>query len=441
MHRIGSRRALAAVLLLVSVTIGVVALQPAAAGAATSTAGMFRAVAPVRLLDTTHGVGAAQAAVGPGRSIAVQMTGRGGVPASGVSSVVVNVMVYQPSAAGYITVWGGGTRPGVSSLSFVRGQRVPNLVVAPVDANGRVWFYNGSSGTVQLFGDASGYLLSSALPAFSTSHYVRNITGASSDYDAMHSMGAADAAAGSSLVLLDIGAQLNDKTGVALSVTDVKITYPQLVHAVQGYLDGFGAGAGATVAVGTNNGANDWMNYTAQQRGADWADKVIDLLNPGTGVSVVGANDIEGAFFSTEAQAQDWENAYLGATSRNLVFNGSADGCPTTLGSTGHTCAFGWMQADYYALAGGGNSARIHALPQIYNDAMALQWANIDATGGKAVKFAGALTEYGTCPTGSSAGCNGFASVQPLQGWASLKAALGRIGVLPAAAVTDLRVN
>ena len=36
--------------------------------------------------------------------------------------------------------------PLASNLNFVAGQTIPNLVVAPVGADGKVDFYNGSSG-------------------------------------------------------------------------------------------------------------------------------------------------------------------------------------------------------------------------------------------------------------------------------------------------------
>ena len=91
------------------------------------------------------------------------MDGHGGVPASGVSAVVLNVTVTQPKAAGYITVYpDGATRPLASNLNFVAGQTVPNLVVAPVGADGKVDLYNGSSGTVELVADVSGYFSNGA---------------------------------------------------------------------------------------------------------------------------------------------------------------------------------------------------------------------------------------------------------------------------------------
>ena len=87
------------------------------------------------------------------------MLGHGGVPASGVGAVVLNVTVTQPTAPGILIVYPDGvTRPNSSNLNFVAGQTVPNLVIAPVGANGKVDFYN-SAGTVQMIADVSGWFL------------------------------------------------------------------------------------------------------------------------------------------------------------------------------------------------------------------------------------------------------------------------------------------
>src|SRR5665648_930935 len=130
---------------------------------APSVPGGFTSLAPIRLLDTRTGVGAPKAPVAAGGTVALQVTGRGGVPASGVSAVVLNVTVTAPTSAGYLTVYADGTtRPGVSNLNFVADQSVPNLVIARVGAGGRVALFNGSPGTVQLIADVSGYYVAGA---------------------------------------------------------------------------------------------------------------------------------------------------------------------------------------------------------------------------------------------------------------------------------------
>src|SRR5665648_528022 len=146
------------------VVVGVLAgVAPMIASAAVNTPGSYTPLSPSRLLDTRTGVGAPKAPVGPGGTAHLQVTGRGGVPASGVSAVVLNVTVTAPTRAGYLTVYGDGTaRPVVSNLNFVPAQTVPNLVIAPVGANGKVALYNGSAGTVQLIADVSGYYRSEA---------------------------------------------------------------------------------------------------------------------------------------------------------------------------------------------------------------------------------------------------------------------------------------
>ena len=85
------------------------------------------------------------------------VVGRGGVPASGVGAVVVNLTVTQPSAPGFITAYPTGTeRPNASSLNFIPGQTVPNLVVAKVGQNGQISLFN-SAGATHLVADIVGY--------------------------------------------------------------------------------------------------------------------------------------------------------------------------------------------------------------------------------------------------------------------------------------------
>ncbi|TPG19331.1 M6 family metalloprotease domain-containing protein [Pedococcus bigeumensis] len=117
----------------------------------------FTGLTPARLLDTRSGVGAPKAAVAAGGTVSLKVAGLGGVPATGVGAVVLNVTVAQPSAAGFVTVWPAGEgRPVTSNLNFVKAQTVPNLVVVKVGAGGFVDLYN-SSGSTQLIADVMGW--------------------------------------------------------------------------------------------------------------------------------------------------------------------------------------------------------------------------------------------------------------------------------------------
>ena len=122
--------------------------------------GAFASLAPARVLDTRDGTGAARTPVAPLGSIAVQITGRGGVPTTGVAAVALNITATAPTQAGYITAYAnGGTQPTASNLNFTAGQTIPNLVIVPVGADGRIRLFNGSGGTVNLIADVAGYFI------------------------------------------------------------------------------------------------------------------------------------------------------------------------------------------------------------------------------------------------------------------------------------------
>ncbi|GAA3320475.1 RHS repeat-associated core domain-containing protein [Arthrobacter ramosus] len=132
-------------------------------GAAVTAPGAFSAQAPFRQLDTRNGTGGIHGTVGPGQTIRVKVTGQGGIPATGVSAVAMNITVTNPSSFGAITAYAGGTNnPGTSNLNYATGQTVANFAVTPVGADGTIAFTNNSSGTVDLLADTSGYYLGGA---------------------------------------------------------------------------------------------------------------------------------------------------------------------------------------------------------------------------------------------------------------------------------------
>lgn len=124
--------------------------------------GTFHSLTPARILDTRDGTGEVSGPVAPATAVDVQVTGRGGVPASGVGAVVLNVTATQPTAAGFLTLFPSGSPlPPASNLNFVPGQSVPNLVVVRVGANGRVGMYNSSGHTHVIF-DVAGWFAGTA---------------------------------------------------------------------------------------------------------------------------------------------------------------------------------------------------------------------------------------------------------------------------------------
>lgn len=136
-------------------------------GPAMITPGSFFVPAPpARLLDTRNGVGHAGRAV-DGSSFEVQVAGRGGVPASGVTAVVLNVTVTGPAAPGFLTVFPGGSPlPATSSLNYRAGATVAGAVTAQVGADGTVAFA-AAGGAPHVIADVVGWYTVSQLNATS----------------------------------------------------------------------------------------------------------------------------------------------------------------------------------------------------------------------------------------------------------------------------------
>jgi len=119
--------------------------------------GTYTPLTPARILDTRNGTGGLPGAIGPGATVDVQVTGRGGVPTTGVSAVAMNVTVTQPTGAGYLTMFPSGTtRPLAANLNFTPGKTVPNLVVVKLGAGGKVSMFN-SSGSTHVIYDVAGW--------------------------------------------------------------------------------------------------------------------------------------------------------------------------------------------------------------------------------------------------------------------------------------------
>lgn len=64
-----------------------------------------------------------------------------------------------PQTAGYVTVWPSGiARTNTSTLNLQAGQTIPNTVVVPVGADGKIQLFNGSGADIHLVVDVSGYI-------------------------------------------------------------------------------------------------------------------------------------------------------------------------------------------------------------------------------------------------------------------------------------------
>ncbi|MEV6523641.1 choice-of-anchor D domain-containing protein [Longispora sp. NPDC051575] len=110
--------------------------------------GTYYPVDSARILDTRSGNGAPAGKVGGASTLNLQVTGRGNIPSSGVSSVVLNVTVTEGTSASFLTVYPKGvSRPTASNLNFSAGWTGANSVTVRVGDGGQVSIYNHAGGT------------------------------------------------------------------------------------------------------------------------------------------------------------------------------------------------------------------------------------------------------------------------------------------------------
>ena len=127
--------------------------------------GAYMPIVPARLMDsrpgsaTVDGSSAGAGTIALGTVTSLTVNGRGGVP--NAATVVLNVTVTEPEAAGYVTAYPCGPSPGntdppnASNVNFAAGQTVANGALVKVGTGGTVCFYN--SQPTQLVVDVAGY--------------------------------------------------------------------------------------------------------------------------------------------------------------------------------------------------------------------------------------------------------------------------------------------
>ena len=132
--------------------------RPIATPATARTRG-FVAVTPTRIADSRTGL-QIPAAVAAGQTLALQVTGRCGVPVSGVAAVVLTVTVVGPQSTGYVSMSAAASFVQPKSLTFRSGVTVAKTVTVTVGVIGNIYLFNGSAGEVHLVVDLAGYTAS-----------------------------------------------------------------------------------------------------------------------------------------------------------------------------------------------------------------------------------------------------------------------------------------
>jgi hypothetical protein len=137
--------------------------------------GVYVPLTPTRICDTRannpsglsgpgaqcNGSGNAGKTLSAGGTLGINVAGSFGVPASGVTAVVLNVTEAGAGGGGYFTLFPTGAgRPTASDLNFTANHAVPNLVEVGVGTSGDVSLY--SAARADAIVDLEGYVTTAA---------------------------------------------------------------------------------------------------------------------------------------------------------------------------------------------------------------------------------------------------------------------------------------
>ena len=143
----------------------------------------YTAVTPFRVCDTRPvgtgiasnqcNTGAGSGPIGSNSTRVITIDGNGGVPATGVTAVVVNVTAIAPSHQTYLTLFpDGNAKPATSNLNALTNQVVANLVEVGVSSAGKLDLYN-NLGTINVAVDIEGYVSASSTGLFQSTSPLR----------------------------------------------------------------------------------------------------------------------------------------------------------------------------------------------------------------------------------------------------------------------------
>ena len=133
----------------------------------------FVPLTPKRIIDTRAAfgvIGPISQALAPNTNTVIKVTGTGGVPETGVGTVMINVVADATQTAtasqiGFLTVWASGDpQPGTLSLSYYGAENDTNLMLAKVGTDGKINIYNYYAST-HLVIDVVGYFNAEPDPA------------------------------------------------------------------------------------------------------------------------------------------------------------------------------------------------------------------------------------------------------------------------------------
>lgn len=191
-------------------------------------------ITPARIADTrpssqwgstVDGLSLGRGPLSGGSTWSVRVLGRGGVPASGVGAVALNVTATRATASSFLTVWPGGrAQPTASNLNFAAGQTVPNLVIVGVGGNGTISVFNKLGATDVIIDVVGWYPTPNGYAAVTPARLLDTRAGQPTVDGAFSGGGALDAGSSLSVTVTGRGGVPVGAGSVVLNVTAVDPT-------------------------------------------------------------------------------------------------------------------------------------------------------------------------------------------------------------------------
>jgi hypothetical protein len=117
----------------------------------------FYTLTPCRIIDTRDAALGGPDPLASGTTRVFTIANHCSVPPT-AKSVSVNITATQPTSAGHLILFPGGTPPGVSNINFRAGQTRANNAITSLSASGTLSVADGqSSGTTHFILDVNGY--------------------------------------------------------------------------------------------------------------------------------------------------------------------------------------------------------------------------------------------------------------------------------------------
>jgi hypothetical protein len=125
-----------------------------------SPAGYYHPLPATRIFDSRPAGGSG--GIGPVSTTGVPVLNKGGIPATGVTAVAMNVTVLDETANGILNIYPHqAPMPSFSDINYTAGQVLANFKIVAPGPDGQVAFTNLGSGSMDVLVDISGYFTAS----------------------------------------------------------------------------------------------------------------------------------------------------------------------------------------------------------------------------------------------------------------------------------------